>query len=149
MLEQKDIIVGDQTVRIQQLGTSLALKHSIIIGKLIGGAAIGIDSVGKRSVQDWDIDFGKMIDGVLANLDSEESPKWIQLLVSQSVIVPQYTTTWFDKTFSANLEGLMELIKEICEYNYGGLIEYVGKKIEVMNTLTESSEEPEKKTQAS
>ena len=139
MLEQKTIQIGGTEILIQQLGTSLALKHSVILGQLFGGLSQGIESKGKDSVADWNIDFGKTVDGLLSRLDPEKSPVWIYELVQQSVIKPDFTDTWFQKTFSGELENLLLLLKAILEHNYGGLLEYVGKKIQGLNILATSS----------
>ncbi len=144
-LEQKTVTIAGSEITIQQLGAQLALKHSIILGKLFGGLAQGIDSKGKKSVQDWDIDFGKMVDGVIANLDPEESPAWIMLLLQQSIIKPEFTDDWFNITFSGSLESLMELLKVILEHNYGGLLTYARKKIEAIPTSGSSLKEPGKR----
>ena len=139
MLDQKSIIIGDTEIVIQQLGTSLALKHSVILGRLFGGLSQGIESTGKASVKDWNIDFGKMINGVISKLDPVESPVWIKTLIQQSIIKPNWSDDWYESTFSGNLEGLLELLKAILEHNYGGLFEYARKKIG-MNISATSSE---------
>ncbi len=139
-LEQKTVTIAGTEITIQQLGAQLALKHSIILGKLFGGMAHGIDSKGKKEVLDWNIDVGKMVDGVISNLDPEESPAWIMLLLKQSMIKPEFTDDWFNVTFSGGLENLLELLKVILEHNYGGLLAYTRKKIEAVTTSDSSSE---------
>lgn len=141
MLEQKTITIAGEELMIQQLGGSLALKHSIILGRLFGGMSKGVESSGVANIQDWNIDFGKMVDGIISSLDPESSPIWIKELVSQSVIKPEYSITWFDTTFSGNLEELLKLVEKILEHNYGGLMEYARKKMEAIFTSEESSEE--------
>ncbi len=147
MLEQKTVLIGDVEITIQQLGTSKALKHSIILGQLFGGVSQGIASQGKTTFQDWDIDFGRMIDGILSKLDSEKSPAWIKELIKESVIQPAYTQDWFDITFSGSLENLLELVKAILEQNYGGLFEYARKKIGMVSISDTSSTEKKAKKQ--
>ncbi len=130
MLEQKTINISGNEITIQQLGTTLALRHSVILGQLFGGMSKGIESKGKKSVQDWNIDFGEIIQGLMSKMDPDQSPVWIKELVSQSVVAPQFNDTWFDATFSGNLENLLRLVIEILNHNYGGLFEYARKKIE-------------------
>lgn len=145
MLEQKSVSLGSGEIVIQQLGTTLALKHSVILGNLFGGAAQGVESYSTK-IENWNINFGRIISGMIDQLDPEKSPAWIKELVQQSVIQPTFTDDWFDITFSGNLEELMELLKAILEFNYGGLIEYARKKIEAAFTSDISSEkesEPE------
>ncbi len=143
MLQEKTIQVGDNSIIIRQLGTTLALYHSIKLGALFGGLTQGIESRG-GNVQDWNIDFGKMVEGILAALDPNESPIWIKKLLKESMIKPEFNDIWFDKTFSGSLEDLLDFLKDILEHNYGGLLEYTRKKI--IATTTDSKSSGPKKT---
>jgi hypothetical protein len=138
MLSQKTVLIDGKELIIQQLGTTNALNHAIILGQLIGGVSQGVDSRGSTDVGDWFIDFGKMAEGVLSKLDSEESPRWIKRLIQQSLIKPTYSDDWYESFFSGNIDGLAELIKQILEHNYGGLFEFAKKKIEDTSTKSTS-----------
>lgn len=143
MLEQKTINIDGNEITIQQLGTTLALRHSVILGQLFSGMSKGIESKGKKSIQDWNIDFGEIIQGLMSEMDPDKSPLWIKELVQQSVVTPQFNDTWFDATFSGNLENLLLLIIEILNHNYGGLFEYARKKIEAALISDTSLQEKE------
>ena len=89
MLEEKTIQVGDNFIIIRQLGTTLALYHSIKLGALFGGVSQGIESRGRgMDARNWNVDFGKMVEGILSNLDPSESPVWIKKLLQESMIKP-------------------------------------------------------------
>ncbi len=146
-LEQREIVLAFDSVMIQQLGTTKAIKYSVMLSKLVGGLASGIKTLGATDVMDWDIDIGRMVAGVVEQLDQEATPALLKALVRDSLIKPQWNDTWFEATFSGNLDQLLELVKGILEFNYGGLVEHLRKKIP--GTLASSSPQVTEETSTS
>ncbi len=128
-LEQKTVSLSFGDVMIQQLGTSKAIKYSVAMSKVVGGMAHGVKTMGETNVLNWDVDVGKVVTGLVEQLDQDATPALLKSLVRDSLIQPQWNDTWFEATFSGSLDQLVELIKAILEFNYGGLVEHLRKKI--------------------
>jgi hypothetical protein len=134
---------GQQTsslLTIQQLGTSKALRYSVHLGKWAAAAASGLEKQG-QSFEDWNINFEKLTQAVISQLDDVATPKLLQELVRDSLIAPTFSETWWESTFSGQLDQLMILLTAIFEHNWGSMGDYLGKTMQgVMGDTSSTSQ---------
>ena len=127
-LKQDTFRLGEEDITIQQMGTSISLKYSVVMGKILGGISQGLLAEGDN-FGDWDLDIGKMMSGLMGTLDEESTPKLLKELIQDSLVQPNWSSDWYENKFGGNLDMLAELIQKILEFNFGGLIEHLRKKM--------------------
>ena len=135
---QKTVRCAGREITIQKLGAMNALRHSVVLGKLVAGASKGVKSK-SINVSKWSIDFAQMTDGVISNLDADTSPEWVRTVLMQSIVQPELDDLKFDTLFMGKFEDLVDLFATVLEFNYGGLKAYAEKKLAEGTTEEESS----------
>ena len=145
MLEQKTITVGGDDFVLEQLPATPGLKYAIQIGKIFGTMIAG-----GFDIKDFDekkdilkqLNYPKMITGLLSQLDDESTPKLIKSMIRDSMKSPKFSDTWYETRFAGKFDDMMELVTEIIMINFGEALEVAKKKFrEVPITRQKSSEE--------
>jgi len=124
MLEQKNIVIGEQKYTIQQLPAMSGLEVMIATGKILQGASAGFSDEFVLNVSDTQINVAKLVAGILDATDVKGTPQFIKKLILDSVIRPDpFGDDEFDSHFSANYTGLFELLEAIYLHNkFGELV---------------------------
>lgn len=98
-------------------GMRMAVKLAKTFGGGIGKAASG----GVSSVMDMDI--ASVIDGILGNLDENETPKLIAELLAKTQRNDVFLTEQvIDKVYTQNFGELFKALQFALEVNFGGFI---------------------------
>ena len=151
MLTQRAVIFTADEITIQQYTTTKALRYGTTIGKLAGAMlAAGLegdlkepdenDAVEGVVVEDDLLDkmnAGKMIEGLLTQVDDEATPELIKSMLKdavvlykwQGVMATKWSDEWFDDRFAGNLGDLFTLLMAIFEDNFGQAIALIKKKM--------------------
>lgn len=125
-MEQKHITIGGESMVIQALPAMEGLQAGMKIGKILSGLSEGIGET-MTDVLAIPINPGKMVSGIIAQLDEKETPAFIQKLVLDSMVKPQMDSDAFQVRFSGKWDDLTELLIEIMEINH--YPEFVKKRI--------------------
>ncbi len=145
MLENKTITIGGDDFVLEQLPATPGLKYAIQIGKIFGTMIAG-----GFDIKDFDekkdilkqLNYPKMITGLLSQLDDESTPKLIKSMIRDSLLSPKWSNDWYERRFSGELADLTQLLTHILQDNFGDVLEIAKKKFrEVPITRQKSSEE--------
>ena len=89
MLTQRTIAVGEDDFTLLQFPTTKALKYGISIGKIAGAMlAGGLDADLAGEAEDdllAGLDAGKMVEGLLSQIDEERTPKLIKAMLRDAL----------------------------------------------------------------
>ncbi len=142
MIEQHVIPIphkGGDNLKIQEFGAGAAMKHSIILAKLVAGGTKGVKTLGADAGL-WDVDFANMAAGFAERLDPITSPAWLKELVQTSVVEPKPTDDWFELSFGGGkMHHLLLLVAEILKLNYQSVWEVGVKKVKAVVSSGTSS----------
>lgn len=147
MLQDKEVVLERAgTLRIKQLPTSTALRFSVALGKLAVPIAEGFDfsdqDNSKRQISFEAVDIARRVMNVM---DEQRTPDMVRDLVKASVVQPPWDDGgWYETRFAANFKELFELLKEIIQFNYGGVLELLGKTMSGTEEDTSPSSSEEK-----
>lgn len=135
-LEQADVIIGEDSILIESLPASDALKLLTKTIRIVGGMGKGIkdfpkskaefDALGKELEKH--LHLGNMIEGLIDRLDSDELPKMVKGIIKDSL--PGWRDKqskfdgWYEERFSNDLPGLLLLLVEIYKFNYKELFSW-------------------------
>lgn len=104
-------------------GMRMAVKLAKTFGGGIGKAAI--DAAGSKNDEAglMNMDVGQIIDGILGNLDEDETPKLISELLKGTQRNGVYLTNEvIDKVYTQNFGELFKALQFALEVNFGGFI---------------------------
>jgi hypothetical protein len=137
MIEQIDVTVGDETMRITSLPATQALQLLAQLTKVVGGIGDGIaDIATKASEVGESMHAGRMVQGLLAKIDAEEAPKLIKAVLKDSLVLPNFEgkdaearfSTWYEDRFSgSDMPDLVTLLSAIFIHNYGDPVVWIKK----------------------
>ena len=156
MLSQRTVTLGSEVpgtdeVTIRQFPTSLSLKYGMHIGKLAGAMlSHGLDGDLSQGPSDdilEDLNAGKMVEGLLTQIDEEKTPKLIKQMIRDAVVayqvegvnVTEWRDAWFEDRFAGCLGDLATLLVAIFEDNFGQAIDLVKKKMRARAGTSEPS----------
>ena len=139
MLEQTDVVIGDDEIKIESLPATRALQVLTKTAKIVGGVGHGMQDfpsslreLKEKGIEEY-LHLGKMMEGLLDRLDDGELPKFIKGLIEESL--PAYRDRpkkgegsfdyWYENRFSRDPRGLFALLTEIYRWNYGETFEWL------------------------
>lgn len=139
MIEPKTITVGGEDIIIQSLPATRALSTLATLTKILGGAGKGIQDFPSMANELRDalsggtLHLGKMMEGVLDQIDPDITSEFIKTVVRASV--PTFEgdgaegrfDAWYESKFSRGLDDLFFLLKEIFVHNFGDPVEWIKK----------------------
>lgn len=146
MLSQRTVTLGNEVpgtdeVTIRQYPTSKSLKYGTSIGKIAGAMlASGLEGGLSEAAEDdilAGMNAGKLVEGLLSQIDEQRTPKLILAMVRDAVVVYQvegknvteWRDAWYEDRFAGALGDLVTLLVAIFEDNFGQAIEVVKKKV--------------------
>lgn len=141
MLSQRSVTLGSDEVTIRQYPTSKSLKYGTHLGKIAGAMLAGGLDGDMSGEAEEDIlaamDAGKVVEGLLKQIDEERTPKLILDMVRDAVVayqvegktVTDWRDAWYEDRFAGALGDLVTLLVAIFEDNFGQAIEVVKKKL--------------------
>lgn len=149
MIETVDVQVGGDTFKIQSFPATRALQVAAKLVKMVGGAGIGInDFTLKVEELSEAYHVGKMIQGILQNIDATDDPKFIKNIVQEVLVSPNFKDVkegenadekfnlWYEDRFAGKqLQDLPVLLYGIFSHNYGDPVAYIKK---IMAQATEN-----------
>lgn len=119
---QKIFQLGEDEIIIQEMLAEDSAYFFIKGIKILKGAALGFSKIGDSP------HIGKIVDGILSNIDEKEFVPMCKSLLQKSLVKPTFTNEWFNFRFMGKLDDLGELIKEIVLLDYSSSLEGISKK---------------------
>lgn len=133
MLDQNDVQIGSDTLRIESLPATKALTLLAELTAIASGVGAGISDL-PSSLNEIEKAFnlGKMLEGLLSKIDPEKTPVLIKRIIRDSLPVwndqvPSAFDDWYDNRFSRKLDDLGILLFAIFEWNFGDPVDWVKK----------------------
>lgn len=136
MITTKEVQIGKDEFSIQSLPATRALQIAAKLTKVVGGAGMGIkDFTLKVEELPEAVHLGKVVQGILQNIDADGAPELIRSVVRETLVKPNFEgeggeekfIAWYENRFAGELQDLAALLYEIFSHNYGDPWEWVKK----------------------
>ncbi len=139
MIENKKLTIGGDSIIIQSLPATRSASIGFMLLKIIGGVGAGVSDISfnMKELAQF-LHAGKMVQGLLANIDADGTAELIRDIIRESVVQPSFEgqpskafIDWYENRFSMELQDLLVLLVEIFQHNYGNPLEWL-KKMEAL-----------------
>lgn len=127
--KQHTFTIHATTYGIHELDPDEMLFWIAKLSHIIAGGTLGLGVSPAGMVERTPINFGSMIRGVIDRVQPNELPQLIRLLLSQSLILPDYKEENFPEMFRGKTSELLELVYKIFEINFETISESQKKTI--------------------